>query len=219
MILVQAHHLTSQVFHYNSCLNNFIDSTQKIYVSSSGQGLPIVIGIGARNLITPNPTDFDGEIKQSNLSSLKQVNGTTPVCGEGDVRWDIEDFYVTRWSVVTKAYYVPSTTIYVFSSQVYIGTNSTSRITLKRTGLQLTFTNGTILYFPISNSNHLPFVLTQTSLDKKRKPKSSLKMSTFGTKVYSSGTEIYNSLIEHSIFEFNNFNLNPSQQELLTWHC
>ena len=31
--------------------------------------------------------------------------------------------------------------------------------------------------------------------------------------------EVHNNLIEHSIFKRDNFNLDPSQQELLKWHC
>ena len=84
-ILVQANHLNSQVFHYDSCRDGCTDSIQKIYVSSSGEDLPIVINTGASNSITPNPSDFLGEIKRSSFPSLKQVNGTTPVYRESDV--------------------------------------------------------------------------------------------------------------------------------------
>ena len=97
--------------------------------------------------------------------------GTTPVYGEGEVLWDIEDFYETRRSVITDAYFVPSATIRLFSPQVYIGTNSTTNMTLDRSGLQLTLKCGTILDFPISLSNNLPLMLTQNSLDEGRKPK------------------------------------------------
>ena len=79
-------------------------------------------------------------------------------------------------------------------------------------------------------------MLTQNSLDRGRTPeketrlkipalkvkpknKSSLKMSTFGFGVYSSGTVIHNTLVEHSVLERSNHNLNPAQQELIKWHC
>ena len=75
-------------------------------------------------------------------------------------------------------------------------------------------------------------MLTQNSLDRGRtsekkkgfkiltlkdKPrnKSSLKLSTFGSGVYSSGTVIHNTLIDHSVLERSNHNLNPAQQELI----
>ena len=108
------------MFHYDSCRDGCTDTTQEIYVSSSGDELPIVIDTGASNSITPCPGDFIGEIKRSRLQSLKQVNGTTPVCGEGNVVWNIEDFYGTRRSVTTASYFVPSATIFfIFTSSLH----------------------------------------------------------------------------------------------------
>ena len=82
------------MFHYDSSLDDCTDSTSEIYVSSCSEELPIVIDTGASNSISPNASDFVGVIQKSDLASLKQVNGTTPVCGEGDVSWDITDFMV-----------------------------------------------------------------------------------------------------------------------------
>ena len=65
-------------------------------------------------------------------------------------------------------------------------------------------------------------MLTQTQLDKGRKLNNSslnLKISTNSSGLYNSGVEVHNNLIEHSIFKRDNFNLDPSQQELLKWHC
>ena len=88
--------------------------------------------------------------------------------------------------------------------------------------LQLTLVCGTTLCFPINKSNNLPFMLTQTQLDKGRKSHHSslnLKIPTHSSGLYNSGLEVHNNLIEHSIFNQDNFNLDPSQQELLIWHC
>ena len=116
------------MFHYDNCRDGCTDTTQEIYVSSSSDKLPIVIDTGASNSITPCPADFIGEIQCSRLQSLQQVNGTTPVCGEGNVLWDIEDFYRTYRSVTTAFYFVPSATIRLFSPQVCIGTNDTVKM-------------------------------------------------------------------------------------------
>ena len=118
------------MFHYDSSRNGCTDTTQEIYVSSSGDELPIVIDTGARNSTMPLPRDFIGELKRSRFQSLKQVNGTTPVCGEGNIVWNIEDFYETRRYVTTASYFVPIATIYLFLPQGYIGTNDTAKITL-----------------------------------------------------------------------------------------
>ena len=181
--------------YYDNRLDDCTDITHAIYVSSSGEELPIVIETGTSNSITPNPKDFVWEIQRSNFSSLKQVKGTTPICGEGDVCWDIEDFYGTCRSILTETYYVPSATICLFSPQVYISSNSKTSLVLNRTGLQLILTCETILHFPISSSTNLLFIITQASLDKKRKLKINLKMSTIGTGIYSSGVVIHNNLI------------------------
>ena len=57
------------------------------------------------------------------------------------------------------------------------------------------------------------------SLKEKFRIKSSLKLSTFGSGVYSSGTAIHNTLIEYSLLERSNHNHNPTQQELIKWYC
>ena len=106
-----------------------------MYISSNGGKLPIVIDTGASNSIISCPTEFIEEIKRSNLQSLKQVNGKTPVCKEGKILWDIGTFYGTRRSVTTESYFVPSASISLFSSQVYTGTNNTAKMTLDRSGL------------------------------------------------------------------------------------
>ena len=161
------------------------------------------------------------------------MNDTTPpVCREGNVLWDIEDFDGTRRSVTTTSYFVLSATICLFSPQGYIGTNDTAKMTLDRSGLQLTLKYGSVLHFPINLSNNLSFMLTQNSLDRGRTPekkqglkiptlkvkpknKPSRKLSTSGSGVYSSGTAIHNTLVEHSVLERSNHNLNPAQQKLI----
>ena len=170
------------------------------------------------------------------MEEKKHLNVITPVCGEGKVLWDIIDFYGTLCSVTTESYFVPSATIRLISSHVYIITNNTAKMILYRSGLLLTLKCGPVLHFQINLSHKLPNMLTQYSLDRGRAPvketglkiptlkvkcknKSSLKMSTFRSGFYSSGTVIHNTVIEHSVLERSNRNLNPTQQELLKWHC
>ena len=83
-------------------------------MSSRNTDLPIVIDTGASNSISPIGFDFMGEVKKSGLSTLKQVNGTTPVASQGGVQWNIEDFYGTRRSIITYAYFVPEAQIRLF---------------------------------------------------------------------------------------------------------
>ena len=90
-ILIQAHNLKSQVFHYGTTLDNCSDSTTAIYVSSCGTDLPILINIGASNSISPISSDFVGITNKSDLASLKQVNRITSVAGQRNVKWNIKD--------------------------------------------------------------------------------------------------------------------------------
>ena len=53
------------MFHYDSYRDGCTDTTKEIYVSSSGDELPVVTDTGANNSIIPCPADFIGEIQRS----------------------------------------------------------------------------------------------------------------------------------------------------------
>jgi hypothetical protein len=215
-ILIQARHLKSQVFHYDTTFDNCTDTTTAIYVSSRDDEPPVVIDTGASGSITPLGSDFeDGIINQADLQELKQVNGSTPVCGQGIVNWDIEDVDGTQRILRTEAYYVPDAGIRLFSPQVYIGNNKTARLLIDHTGILFTLKCGSVMRFPFNKSNNLPFMLTKNSLQSRRKSHLLSYVNTLTSKsIFNS-----NSLIDRSVFNRDNFNLNPSQLELLKWHC
>jgi hypothetical protein len=213
-ILIQSRHLKAQVFHYDTTSGNIDETTTEIYVSSCDDELPIVIDTGASNSITPIASDFvDGIINKADLQSLKQVNGTTPVCGQGEVNWDIEDVEGTRQRINTDAYYVPDAGIRLFSPRVYTNANKNSSMQIDSDGILFTLQCGTFLSFPFNQSNNLPFMLTESSLRSRKSTHITSSISTLSRK------SIFTSLIDRSVFNRDNFNLNPSQQELLKWHC
>ena len=214
-ILIQARHLKSQVFHYDTTLNDCTDDTLQIYASSCSKELPIVIDTGASGSITPIASDFTNGIHKADLQSLTQVNGKTPVCGQGLVEWPIEDVNGVCRTITTDAYYVPDAGIRLFSPQVYIGTNKTANLHIDHTGIAFTLKCGTLLHFPFNKGNNLPFMLTERSLQSRRTSHLTSSLSTLA----SQGVAVYNSLIDRSVFNRDNFNLNPAQQELLKWHC
>jgi hypothetical protein len=209
-ILIQARHLKLQVFHYDTTFDSG-STIPEIYISTNNKELPIVIDTGASSSITPISTDFTTEISKADLQELKQVNGTTAVCGQGTVTWPIEDVDGIRRSITTEAYYVPDAGIRLFSPQDYIRKNTTSNLVCNCDGIRFTLKCGTVLRFPFNKSNNLPFMLTQASL---RKQKGSHLLSSVNKSL-----GVYNSLIDRSIFNRDNFNLNPAQCELLKWHC
>jgi hypothetical protein len=208
-ILIQARHLKLQVFHYDTTLINN-SNTPEIYVSSNTKELPIVIDTGASSSITPISSDFISDIDKADLQELKQVNGTTPVCGQGTVLWPIEDVDGIRRSITTDAYYVPDAGIRLFSPQSYIKKDKTAMLLVNSDGILFTLKCGTVLRFPLNKSNNLPFMLTESSLRAQKNSHLVSSTSSFG---------VYNSLLDRSIFNRDNFNLNPAQQELLKWHC
>ena len=214
-ILIQARHLKSQVFHYDTTLNNCNDTTPAIYVSCCDNEPPVVIDTGASGSITPLGSDFvDGIINKADLQELKQVNGSTDVCGQGEVKWDIEDINGIQRSIRTEAYYVPDAGIRLFSPQVYIGKNKTAKLIIDYTGIRFTLKCGTTMQFPFNKSNNLPFMLTKKSLtDRKQSNLTTSVLSLTNKGAFSS------SFIDRSVFNRDNFNMNPAQQELLKWHC
>ena len=213
-ILIQARYLKSQVFHYDTTLNNCNDDTPAIYVSCCDNEPPVVIDTGASGSITPLGSDFvDGIINKADLKELKQVNGSTDVCGQGMVSWEIEDINGVQRSIKTEAYFVPDAGIRLFSPQVYIGKNKTAKLIIDHRGIKFTLKCGTTMNFPFNKSNNLPFMLTKQSLNDRKKSHltiSALSLTSKGT--YSS------SFIDRSVFNRDNFNMNPAQQELLKWH-
>ena len=214
-IMIQARHLKSQVFHYDTTLNNCNDNTPAIYVSCCENEPPVVIDTGASGSITPLGSDFvDGIINKADLKELKQVNGSTDVCGQGLVNWEIEDVNGIQRCIQTEAYYVPDAGIRLFSPQVYIGKNTTANLIINNTGILFTLKCGTIMTFPFNKSNNLPFMLTKRSLkDRKHSHLTTSVLSSVSKGTFSS------SFIDRSVFNRDNFNMNPAQQELLKWHC
>jgi hypothetical protein len=191
-LLIQARHLRAQVFHYDTTLNNCIDDTLEIYVSSCSKELPIVIDTGASSSITPIASDFINGIHKPNLQSLDQVNGKTLICGQGMVEWPIDDVNGTRRTITTEAYFVPDAGIRLFSPQVYIGNNTTSNMHIDHNGIAFTLKCRTLLRFPFNHRNNLPFMLTERSLQSRQSSHLTSYLSVLSNREVS----VYNSLID-----------------------
>ena len=139
-LMLEAQALGSQ-FHYDSS----ISSLPAIYVSSNPEELPIIIDTGASISISPLRSDFIA-IHPPGLTSLNQVNGSTPVEGEGCLNWCIEDIHGKRVCLHTKGYHVPSASIRLFSPQCYIQERKGhAKLTLNSKGIDLTLGGGSVL--------------------------------------------------------------------------
>jgi hypothetical protein len=103
-----------------SCLDlaNFTRK-RSVYFSNRPDDLPIVIDSGATLSLTPNRSDFIGELRPAPMAELNGLSSTTAVEGFGTVEWTIRDLFGTMRTICTQAYYVPQATIRLFSPQAY----------------------------------------------------------------------------------------------------
>ena len=82
-LLLEARTLQTNLFGYKT---HSPTSAVQIYLSTSNCEPPIIIDTGASDSLTPLSSDFKNNLIQStDLKSLKQVNGSTQVCGAGMV--------------------------------------------------------------------------------------------------------------------------------------
>ena len=229
-ILLQARSLKAQLFRYEENMATTSQLDPLVYTSSNATEHPIVIDTGASCSITPTISDFDGKLTKSSVAGLNQLSGSTPVVGEGQITWRIEDVKGTKRNISTHAYYVPSASIRLFSPQTYINESGKGKLTLDCSGAAFTLKCGTTLNFPINGQSNLPFMLTTKALSEHRRRKCShfqafhLSNTLFQAPLLqfngNNGSRYaFNSLTTRSVLRRDNFNLHPFQQELLLWHC
>jgi hypothetical protein len=121
--------------------------------------IPIVVDTGASLSLTPFLEDFDNTPKKSELKELQTVLSATKVEGIGTVRWKVVDLYSTVHTLVTKAYYVPSVQIRLYSPQAHYQESSEGTLSLNWENLMLRFPTKVKLVFPINQANQLPLML------------------------------------------------------------
>ena len=168
-ILLQARCLQTTMFRYNPGLQ-FPLQNPFIYLSFDIPELPIFINTGASFSIAPTATDFTQEIVASSCTSLNQSSGKTKAVGEDPIKWDIEDVLVgTRRLLKTNTCYVPTTTIRLFSPQTFKRNNAKAQLLLNSKGTCLTLEYGTLLQILLNLSFNLPFMLTETAVNRNQK--------------------------------------------------
>jgi hypothetical protein len=79
--------------------------------------IPIVIDTGASLSLTPYKEDFEEPPEECMLKELLNVSSTTNVEGVGTVAWKVIDFFGVVHTIRTRAYYVPTATIRLYSPQ------------------------------------------------------------------------------------------------------
>ena len=114
-------------------------------------------------------------------------------------------------TIETEEYFLPLTTVNLFSPQAYIQEASKGefpKVILDRTGTILTTKLGADLLFPYHFSNNLP-MLMRTPFDE--------NIATFGTAGAFHVDLLADSIIG-AVLKDSNTNIDGSQKELLHWH-
>ena len=105
----------------------------------------------------------------SSCASLSRLSGKTDVLGKGPIKRNIKDVTGTRRQLKTHIYYVPTASIRLCSPQACIGNNDKARLLLTSKGTYLPLKCFTLLQFPLNPSSNLPFVLTETAINRNQK--------------------------------------------------
>jgi hypothetical protein len=168
--------------------------------------IPIVVDTGASISITPNVTDFIGQIRKASCESLQGLGDSSKVSGEGIIEWQIRDVLGTVRTVRTHAYLVKSAQVRLFSPQTYFkeleSSNASLYVDYQRT--ELTLHDGSILTFPFADNN-IPYMLTDWQ-------------PIVGITIQDQPMMTDSKSINMSVAHETNQNLTRAQKELLTWH-
>jgi len=115
--------------------------------SSDGVGIGF-FDTGTATTLTPNASDFVGHILPTAVDTLNGLTSSTTAAGEGKVEWTVCDALGTTRTIQTKALYVPSATIRLFSPQSYFQENASGSLRLDSTGVQFTLFDDMKLEYP-----------------------------------------------------------------------
>ena len=129
--------------------------------------VPVVIDTGASYSLTPFKEDFVGPLNTTTeFYSLQGLSSKAAVCGEGTVEWSIQDIYGITRTVRTKAYFVPSATIRLFSPQTFFQEHNGGELTLKKNKAVLKLPDQTELEFPFNPGSNLPLMLLAPEMNR-----------------------------------------------------
>ena len=168
--------------------------------------VPIVIDTGASLSLTPYKEDFVEPPQPCLLKALHNVSSTTKVEGVGTVAWRVIDLYGAVHTIKTRAYYVPSASIRLYSPQRHFQQSLEGALTMNWEHLTLRFPGPVKLSFPIA-PNGLPLMF----LDNNQGPIAGV---TFADAAMFSDVPY----ILANVADETNQNLSGPQRELLLWH-
>ena len=121
--------------------------------------VPIVIDTRASFSLSPFKDDFIGPLEETNTESLQGLNSQAEVKGEGMVEWHVQDIFGVCQMVKTKAFFVPTATIWFFSPQTFFQEKDGGRLTVDKNKTVLTMPDDSEMEFPFNFHSNLPLML------------------------------------------------------------
>ena len=114
--------------------------------------LPIIFDSGCSVSVSLYKKDFGYTLTMTTEAKTMQgLGATVQVQGEGKVRWIFKYDYGVSQEVDIKAYYIPTSSVRLFSPQSYFIQESAGWFSLDKDGSVFTFTSGKTLTFKYSS--------------------------------------------------------------------
>jgi hypothetical protein len=183
-----------------------------VFLSSDlvGFQVPIVFDTGASFSLTPFLEDFVDGIEPATEKEMNGINSSVKIEGVGWVEWTIRDVFGHVCLIRTRAYYIPESSICLFSPQQYCKEHGKGpHGYFDHEKLEFTTSSGTKMTFPYSNDGNLPLMFLDTSI---------LQVGTTAEmKVNCQTTKFVETL--QSILSVDNHNMDGPKKELHLHYC
>jgi Reverse transcriptase (RNA-dependent DNA polymerase) len=170
--------------------------------SSVRKVFPIIFDTGASVSVTPVQEDFiEWFTVDLSTYSLHGLADEFKVSGVGMVQWWIRDDKGKQLKIVTRAYFVPGSSVRLFSPQVFFRQPGiTGSFVVDARGCQCTLKTDTVstITFNMDDNHPLPWILPSTPSQAEQ--------------------AIDSAFAQLTVVDDRNVNLTPSQKDLLRWH-
>ena len=189
-------------------------------VHGEHRNVPIVVDTGASFALSPFLDDFVSPLEQSECTELIGLSGNANVEGIANVEWEIRDVCGQLAVIKTRAYYVPSASIRIFSPQAYFRFNGTGHGWFNHEHLKITTVEDIELTFPYNQGN-IPMMRLNDSLCNLGIGSPSLpRASIAGVTAPLAYALRYTDALTRSQDLLNdlNINLTKPQKEVILWH-
>ena len=170
-----------------------------LYYNEALEDLPVIFDTGATISVSPDIKDFISydEVK---VPGLTNITGTSPVQCRGDVKWILYDDKGFPHEIVTKAYFVPTAKVHLFSVQYYLSNAQGSFLQ-----------EGNKAHFMFQDDSKLSFSTYDVEHNRCQLPLAYLTKAV-DSRANSNANAAYNVLAS------DNTNLSVAQKELFGWH-